>query len=128
MPGGDGTGPLGFGPMTGRRAGYCTGYQVPGSVNNVPFGARGRGFRRASAPGPYIGRGRGGLSRRMWSSTRFASAPTQPYWEPVQAEQPIQSYQITKEQEIQILEDEQKILKQELEEIKKRIEELKKQK
>ena len=26
MPFGDGTGPLGLGPMTGRGAGYCAGY------------------------------------------------------------------------------------------------------
>ncbi|MBN2210726.1 MAG: DUF5320 domain-containing protein, partial [Sedimentisphaerales bacterium] len=25
MPGGDGTGPAGFGPMTGRAAGFCAG-------------------------------------------------------------------------------------------------------
>jgi len=27
MPRGDGTGPWGLGPMTGRAAGYCAGYQ-----------------------------------------------------------------------------------------------------
>lgn len=30
MPGGDRTGPGGMGPMTGRGAGYCAGYTVPG--------------------------------------------------------------------------------------------------
>ncbi len=39
MPRGDGTGPMGQGPMTGRGLGYCAGYPHPG------FG-RGRGFRR----------------------------------------------------------------------------------
>jgi hypothetical protein len=39
MPGGDGTGPAGLGPMTGRAAGYCAGYQVPGYMN--PVGGRG---------------------------------------------------------------------------------------
>jgi len=34
MPGGDGTGPLGMGPMTGRGAGYCAGFAVPGFVNH----------------------------------------------------------------------------------------------
>lgn len=40
MPRGDGTGPEGMGPMTGRGAGYCTGTDTPG------FGAPGfgRGF------------------------------------------------------------------------------------
>jgi len=56
MPGGDGTGPGGMGPMTGRAAGYCAGYAVPGYMN--PVG--GRGF------GAY-GRGRGGgWGRRNW--------------------------------------------------------------
>ena len=31
MPGGDGTGPMGMGPMTGRGAGYCAGFAAPGS-------------------------------------------------------------------------------------------------
>jgi len=35
MPAGDGTGPMGMGPMTGRAAGYCAGYPVPGWMNPV---------------------------------------------------------------------------------------------
>lgn len=49
MPGGDRTGPMGMGAMTGRAAGYCAGYGVPGSMQ--PFA--GRGFQGC-------GRGRGG--------------------------------------------------------------------
>jgi hypothetical protein len=58
MPSGDGTGPGGMGPMTGRAAGFCAGYPVPGYAN--PVGGRGmgmgwgRGFR-----GGGFGRGRG---------------------------------------------------------------------
>ena len=33
MPRGDGTGPAGFGPATGRGRGYCTGYDGPGFMN-----------------------------------------------------------------------------------------------
>ena len=40
MPGGDRTGPLGMGPMTGRAAGYCAGFPAPGFMNPMP----GRGF------------------------------------------------------------------------------------
>ena len=43
MPGGDGTGPWGFGPMTGRAAGFCAGFPVPGFMNRFvwpPFGGR----------------------------------------------------------------------------------------
>lgn len=34
MPGGDRTGPLGLGPMSGRAAGFCAGYQVPEYMNH----------------------------------------------------------------------------------------------
>jgi len=44
MPFGDGTGPLGLGPMTGRAAGYCAGFGVPGYMNPVPGRGWGRGF------------------------------------------------------------------------------------
>jgi len=47
MPRGDGTGPAGMGPMTGRASGFCAGYSVSGYMN--PVGGRG-----------YWGRGRGG--------------------------------------------------------------------
>jgi hypothetical protein len=49
MPRGDGTGPAGLGPMTGRRMGYCAGYGMPGYMH----GGWGRGFGRGG------GRGRG---------------------------------------------------------------------
>ena len=44
MPGGDGTGPAGAGPMTGRAAGYCAGYPVRG---------RRSGKRRVMWGAPY---------------------------------------------------------------------------
>ena len=126
MPWGDRTGPLGLGPRTGRALGYCAGYPVPGYMN--PGFGRGFGWRRW---GP--GRGRGFGWRRWW---RFAPVPVPVHpqlWEPVQI-QP-HAYQPSKQEELQMLEDEakaieqeQKTLKQELEEIRKRIEELKKQK
>lgn len=40
MPGGDRTGPMGMGPMTGRAAGYCAGYPVPGYTNPIPYGGQ----------------------------------------------------------------------------------------
>lgn len=49
MPRGDGTGPMGMGRMTGRGAGYCTGFAAPGYANPIGFGygfGGGRGFRR----------------------------------------------------------------------------------
>ena len=54
MPGGDGTGPAGLGPMTGRAAGYCAGYTAPGYASVI--GRRG-----------FWGGGRGGgWGRRNW--------------------------------------------------------------
>lgn len=63
MPRGDRTGPGGMGPMTGRAAGYCNGYDRPGYANfGYPGrgmgrgGGRGFGFRNQNmAPGPYFG-------------------------------------------------------------------------
>lgn len=49
MPRGNGTGPIGMGPGTGRGAGFCAGSAAPGYVNPVGFGCGfgGRhGFRR----------------------------------------------------------------------------------
>ena len=52
MPAGNGTGPLGWGPMTGRAAGYCAGYPVPGYMN-PGLGAGVAGGRFGS--GPFVG-------------------------------------------------------------------------
>ena len=126
MPGGDQTGPLGQGPMTGRGLGYCAGYNTPGYANPRPRRFFGRGFGRD-------------FGWRRWDFAPIERvipvqnipvypAPTQPVY-PTQPQQP------TKEQEITMLEDdakaveaEQKALNQEFEAIKKRIEELKKEK
>jgi len=46
VPRGDGTGPMGMGPMTGRGAGFCAGYTAPSYINPGMGYCRGRGFRR----------------------------------------------------------------------------------
>ncbi len=70
MPGMDGTGPRGLGPMTGGGRGWCNPYLKGGEI--MPFGrgfgmgggfGRGFGFRGYSPPWPFVGRGRGGLPR-----------------------------------------------------------------
>jgi hypothetical protein len=53
MPGGDGTGPGGMGPMTGRAVGYCAGYPAPGFRNPAPGRWAGAGTWGAA---PYYGR------------------------------------------------------------------------
>lgn len=59
MPFGDRTGPQGLGPRTGRGAGYCSGFGMPGSMNPVPGGS-GFGLGRGRGIGcRWFGGGRG---------------------------------------------------------------------
>lgn len=119
MPRGDRTGPMGMGPMTGRGAGYCAGYGMPGFMNPAP----GRGF------GMGFGRGRGGgRGRRNWFY-----ATGLPGWS--RAEMGYPAYgggfyggpavpTMTKEQQIEMLKEQSEYLKEELEAVKKQIVEL----
>lgn len=96
MPRGDRTGPAGLGPITGRAAGFCAGYSVPGYMNpaagragfygvgtsvvglygagySVPYVGRvnpwlrrGFGFGRGFGRGRGWGRGRGGRFGFRW--------------------------------------------------------------
>ncbi len=59
MPRGDGTGPRGMGAMTGRAAGFCAGYEMPGFTN--PVVGRGAGLGRGRVAG--FGGGRGWRNR-----------------------------------------------------------------
>jgi len=71
MPFGDGTGPLGLGPMTGRAAGFCAGFGRPGFTNPMPGYPYSYGY---SGPAPVWPRwgwgfGRGfGRGWRRWGS------------------------------------------------------------
>jgi len=99
MPRGNGTGPFGEGPMTGRAAGYCAGYVVPGYMN--PVGGRGffgrgmgrgggRGFRhRYYATGlPGWVRGGFGYPAGGWAAQPYAAHPL-PVAGPIAPEQEI---------------------------------------
>ncbi len=61
MPRGDRTGPNGFGPMTGRRLGYCAGYDSPGFTRGYGMGwgggrhGYGMGYGRGFGYGAYPG-------------------------------------------------------------------------
>ncbi len=121
MPRGDGTGPGGMGPMTGRAAGYCAGYNTPGFANPV----HGRGFWGAGRGG-FGGGGRGW--RNMYYATglpgwaRFGGVPyAEPYGIPPYAAQ------TTPEQEVDYLKDQAKYFQDSLGNINKRIEELEKE-
>ena len=53
MPGRDRTGPSGFGPMTGRRMGFCA------DNDNINYSNRGLGCRRGNRGGLRFGGGYG---------------------------------------------------------------------
>lgn len=58
MPRGNGRGPQGMGPMTGRGAGVCAGFGTPGYGNRA-----GGGFGFGGGFGCGRGGGRGGFGR-----------------------------------------------------------------
>ncbi|MCK4292776.1 MAG: DUF5320 domain-containing protein [Planctomycetes bacterium] len=71
MPGGDRTGPAGMGSMTGRAAGFCAGYPVPGYMNPIGGrgywgGGRGRGWRNRAYAAGFPG----------WAPAGFGYQPT----------------------------------------------------
>lgn len=116
MPGGDRTGPLGVGPMTGRAAGYCAGYDVPGYVNPIPgrrFLGRGRG---------WFGRG-GGRGWRRWSFSR--GFPGWGYWEAPVYPNPTE---FSPEEELSLLKEDAKVLQRQLKELQGYIDTLEKEK
>ncbi|HPZ54530.1 MAG TPA: DUF5320 domain-containing protein [Bacillota bacterium] len=120
MPRGDGTGPAGFGPLTGRGAGYCAGYPVPGYANPYPRG--GRGFAQGWKRGLGRGWGRGFGRGMAW---RWGFAPPA-HWAPYYGPSPGQAGdpRLSPEAEIRALKEESKILKEELAEIEDRLKEL----
>ncbi|MBN1863763.1 MAG: DUF5320 domain-containing protein [Victivallales bacterium] len=80
MPRGDGTGPSGMGPMTGRGAGFCAGYEVPGFMNSGcgrGFGGRGggRGWRNMYHATGVPGRARGGWGAQYGAMPYPQQAP-----------------------------------------------------
>ncbi|MGM0627498.1 MAG: DUF5320 domain-containing protein [Candidatus Fermentibacterota bacterium] len=72
MPAGDRTGPDGFGPMTGRGLGYCTGHAAPGYARPAPGRGMGRGWGRG------MGRGRGWGRRGYYAPYPTAAYPVEP--------------------------------------------------
>ena len=100
MPGGDGTGPMGQGSMTGRAAGFCVGYSTPGYAN--PVSGRGFGYGRGFGFGRGWGRGRG-------RGFGWGIIPPQ---------------QVAPQQEADMLKDEAKAMQNEMKAINERIKEL----
>ncbi len=100
MPRGDRTGPMKVGSMTGRGAGFCAGYGVPGFVNAMS---------RCGLHLSVQGSGRG------WRHTFYATGL--PGWMRL-------GYSPDPQQETSILKTRAESLKQELDAINKRIQDL----
>ncbi|MBN1492039.1 MAG: DUF5320 domain-containing protein [Phycisphaerae bacterium] len=71
MPGGDQTGPMGLGPMSGRGMGRCAGFAGPGFANPMP----GRGFGMGRGRGRGRGRGMGWGRGYAFGAEEPVSAP-----------------------------------------------------
>lgn len=137
MPGGDGTGPLGMGPMTGRARGFCAGYPMPGYANPIP-GRGGFGFGRGWGRGWFgggRGRGRGwrhgywatglpgwagyGMGLPAWGGGQAYPYYGTPYGSPYGSE-------MTPQQEADMLKEQAKAMQEELQSINERISTLEK--
>lgn len=117
MPRGDRTGPWGMGPMTGRGAGYCAGYGMPGYANPVPGRGFGMGF---GGRGGGAGRGFGG-GGRGWRHWFYATGV--PGWMRFGGTDPLMA-KPDPEWEKQALKNQAEALQSELDEIKKRLAEV----
>jgi len=96
MPGFDGTGPQGMGPMTGGGRGFCSPWGVGAAMRgNRPFSRIGYGTPRYGAQTPY---------------PFYAGTPFTP--------------QMTREQELAYLKNETDMLKGQLEQIEARMHDL----
>jgi NAD-dependent dihydropyrimidine dehydrogenase PreA subunit len=87
-----------------------------GGVTMVYGYGRGLGFRGASPPWPYVGRGRGGLPR-CW----YPSSATVPAYAPTA---PLYTSQMTQDQEIDWLKSQAEIVRAELDRIEARMRDL----
>jgi hypothetical protein len=124
MPRGDGTGPWGMGSMTGRGAGFCGGFGMPGDANPVP----GRG---AWGWGGGGGRGRGrGLRGGGWGRRNMYWATGLPGWARFGpsfgpgAAAPGYGAGMSKVEEMEVLKQQAEYFKAGLEDIEKRLQTL----
>ncbi len=121
MPAGNGMGPRGMGPMTGRGAGVCAGSGMPGFAN--PSVGRGFGMGGGRGRGIRCGQGGGRGWRHQFNATglpgwaRNGGAGTVPFERPFAAAS-------TKEQELDMLKRQAEQMGETLTNINKRIQEL----
>ena len=121
MPGGDKTGPMGEGPMTGGGFGFCGGHGMPGYAHPFPRRGFGRWWGRGRGLGWGPGMGRGFGWRHMANATgmpgwhRFGYGPA---WCPPSACGP---YEPSAEEELAALKQQAQWLQEELQAIGQRI-------
>ncbi len=122
MPAGDGTGPTGMGPMTGRAAGYCAGFGTPGYMNPTP----GRGFGKGSGGGRgFRGRGAGRGWRNMYYATELTGWQRAAGWPPWgEGGVPPYAAPPTREQQLNALKGQAEYFESALGDLRKRIGEL----
>lgn len=101
MPGGDGTGPIGMGPMTGGGRGFCAGANSPRRFFGLGWG-----------------RGRGAGFGRGWRNWFYATSLTR------EGRFQIGSPVMSREAEINSLKDQAEWITRQLEDIRKRMSEL----
>ena len=114
MPFGDGTGPSGMGPLTGRRVGYCAGFPTAGAFKSL---GRGYGF----GFGRGFGQGRG-FRHRFWATGMPGSAWAQGAAQPYPSMPPF--FPVEQVDEGKILKQQAGYLKAQLEDIQARLAEL----
>ncbi len=111
-----------MGPMTGRAAGYCAGYPVPGYMNPIP----GRGFWGWGRGRGWFVRGRGW--RHWYWATGMPGWARAAYGLPAFGVGPYAAYppEVTPKEEMEMLQSQAEFLKQQLEDIQNQINTLKK--
>jgi hypothetical protein len=118
MPRGDRTGPAGMGPMTGRAAGFCAGYAMPGFMNPVHGRGYGMGYGRGGGGG--FGRGMG------WGRGWGWAYPSAPYAAPLPNVP--RDFSAAPQDEVTMLKEQAKYFGEALESVNRRITEIGKEK
>ncbi len=115
MPGGDRSGPMGQGPVTGRGLGFCTGYESAGFTKGAGYGS---GRRFGMGRGMHYGRGRGGRSFGRFGGIGYNAGGIRDYPE-------VPS--LNKEDEIRLLKSQAEELGRSQRDIEKRLKDLEKE-
>jgi hypothetical protein len=119
-----------MGAMTGRGAGYCAGYGMPGYMNPIPGYGRGGGWGRGAGRG--FGRGFGG-GGRGWRNRYYATGvpgwmavghPYGGFYPPYAGFGAYAPAGTAPEHELEALREQATFLDQSLKDVKKRIDEL----